>query len=71
MPDSMIPSRSVGRGASSTVASSGEGSPYPGSPVLDMIDVSVSTREGCSMAMVWAIMPPMDAPMRWAFSMPR
>ena len=37
-----------------------------GSPVVDMIDVSVSTRSGCSIAIVWTIIPPIDAPTTWA-----
>jgi hypothetical protein len=34
----------------------------PGLPVLDMIDVYDSTQSGCSLAMICAIMPPMDRP---------
>ena len=36
--------------------------------MLDMIDVSDRTRSGCSIAAVWAIMPPIEAPTRWALS---
>jgi len=50
---------------------SGVGAPYSGSPVIDMIEMSEATRAGCSMATVWAIIPPMDAPMRWARGMRR
>ena len=35
-----------------------------------MIDTSESTRSGCRAAIVWAIMPPIDAPTMWAGSMP-
>ena len=35
---------------------------------VDMIEVSVRTRDGCAMAMVWAIMPPREAPTMWAES---
>ena len=41
------------------------------SPVVDMIDVSESTRSGRSIAIVCAIIPPIDAPTTWARSMPR
>ena len=40
------------------------------SPVLDMIDVSDRTRCGCSIAMVCAIMPPIDIPTTCACSIP-
>ena len=39
-------------------------------PVVDMIDVRLRTRSGCSIAIVWAIMPPIDTPTTWAPSMP-
>ena len=51
--------------------SSGDASPTPGSPVVDMIEVRVATRVGCSMARAWAIMPPIEAPTTWADSTPR
>ena len=57
--------------ASSIAIASGVGWPTSGSPVVDMIEVSVRTRSGCSMAMVWAIIPPIEAPTTWAESMPR
>ena len=41
------------------------------SPVFDMIDVRLATRVGCSMAMVCAIIPPIEMPTTWARSMPR
>jgi hypothetical protein len=47
---------------SSAVSASPVGAPTIGSPVVDMIDVSDSTRDGCSIAIVWAIIPPIDAP---------
>jgi hypothetical protein len=34
----------------------------PGLPVLGMIDVYDNTRSGCPLAMISAIMPPMDRP---------
>jgi len=40
-------------------------------PVVDMIDVKESTRSGWLAASIWAIIPPIDAPTTWAFSMPR
>ncbi len=40
--------------------------PYPGSPVIDITEISEATRERCSMATVWAIIPPIDAPSTWA-----
>ena len=40
-------------------------------PVLDMIETSESVRCGKRIATVWAIMPPIEAPTMWAFSMPR
>ncbi len=42
---------------------------YSGSLLVDMIDVIESTRSGCSMAMVWTIIPPIDAPTTCARSM--
>ena len=35
-----------------------------------MTDASERTRPGCSIAIVWAIMPPIDAPRTWAESTP-
>ncbi len=40
------------------------------SPVVDMIDVSDSTRSGRVTAIVWPIMPPIDTPITCARSMP-
>ena len=40
-------------------------------PVLDMIETIERTRSGCSIAVVWAIIPPIEAPTRWAESMSR
>ncbi len=36
-----------------------------------MIEASERTRSGCSKAIVWAIMPPIEAPTTWARSTPR
>ena len=58
-------------GAAASASPRASGWPTSGSPVVDMIEVSVRTRSGCSMAMVWAIIPPIDAPTTWADSMPR
>ena len=44
--------------------------PNSGSPVVDMTDVNERTRCGYSMAIVWAIIPPIEAPTTWARSMP-
>ena len=60
-----------GGGVIRAAIASGVGWPTRGSPVVDMIEVSVRTRSGCSMAIVWAIIPPIDAPTTWAVSMPR
>ena len=49
---------------------SGFGCPYGCSPVIDMIEVSDSTRSGCWIAIVCTIMPPIDAPTMCARSMP-
>ena len=64
-------SRVVATGLSSACIASGVGCPTSASPVVDMIDVSVRTRAGCSMAIVCTIIPPIDAPTMWAESMPR
>ena len=45
---------------SSACWASGVDRPYPGSPVVDIIEVSVSSLSGCSIAIVWAIAPPSD-----------
>ena len=47
------------------------GWPDQRAPVLDMIEHSDSTRSGCSIAIVWAIIPPIEAPTMCARSMPR
>jgi hypothetical protein len=36
-----------------------------------MIDTSDETRSGCSIAIVWAIIPPIEAPTTWAARTPR
>ena len=40
-------------------------------PVVDMMLVRDRSRCGCSTAMVWAIMPPIETPTTWAVSRPR
>ena len=40
-------------------------------PVVDMIEPSDSTRSGASIASVWAIMPPIEAPTTCVRSIPR
>ena len=55
----------------STLQTRSFGSPARRLPVVDMIDVSESTRSGRRIAIVWAIMPPIDTPTTWAASMPR
>ena len=47
------------------------GLPTSRSPVVDITEVRVATRSGCSIASVWTIMPPIDTPKTWAVSMPR
>ena len=47
------------------------GSPTQRLPVVDMIETSERTRSGCSIAIVWTIIPPIEAPTRWADSIPR
>ena len=44
--------------------------PAARSPVVDIIEVSDRIRSGYSMATVWAIIPPSDAPARWALARP-
>ncbi len=63
-------SSSVSRGSVRHAHASGVDGGRPGSPVLDMIDVSVSTRSGWPAARSWAIMPPIERPTTCAFSMP-
>jgi hypothetical protein len=41
-----------------------------GRPVVDMIEVRLGTRRGRSIASVWAIMPPREAPTTCAAGMP-
>ena len=53
----------------SAARSTGPGGRSRRAPVVDMIDVRVRTRAGCSAATVWAIMPPIDTPATWADSM--
>ena len=64
-------SRSRGARLSSTEYMESDGCPLHRAPVLDMIDASDSTRSGCRNAIVWAIMPPIDAPAMCARSIPR
>lgn len=64
------PSRSAGFGANNTACASGLDRPYSLSPVEDIIDVKVSTRSGQERAIVWAIIPPIEAPTTWARSIP-
>ena len=47
------------------------GRPIRRAPVIDIIEVRLRTRSGKCAATVWAIMPPIDAPTRWAAPMPR
>ena len=47
------------------------GWPFQRLPVLDMIETSDSTRSGYFAAIVWAIMPPIEAPTTCARSIPR
>ncbi len=68
---SIASSRVVAGGDSSAVSARCVAWPTAGSPVLDMIDVSDRTRAGDSIATVWAIMPPIDAPTRCALSSSR
>ncbi len=42
------------------------GRPSRGAPVVDMIDVNVRTLPGYCAATVWAIIPPIEMPTRWA-----
>ena len=63
---SMAAARPSGTGDSNAIIASGSGWPTSVWPVVDMMLVSDSTRSGCSMAMAWAIIPPMDSPATWA-----
>ena len=66
----MNSSRSVGGGVISTASASGVGAPTCGSPGALITDTRLRQRCGCSMAMVWAIIPPIEAPRTWARSIP-
>ena len=68
---SMASSRVAGGGARIASMAAGDEPPTFESPVVDMIEHSDSVRSGKSMAKVWAIIPPIDAPPMWARSMPR
>ena len=59
------------RRTSRTGSSRGCCQPTDRLPVDDMMLVSDRTRRGCSMAIVWAIMPPIETPATWADSRPR
>ena len=52
------------------VSDSGLEWPTSGSPVLDMTEVSDSTRSGWAMTRAWAIIPPIDTPKTCARSTP-
>ena len=67
----MNPARSVGGIDINAVIASGVDSIVSGSPDIDITETSDAVRVGCSMAKTWAIMPPIDAPMMCALSMPR
>ncbi len=54
----------------STLQTRSFGVPTRRSPVVDSIDPSDSTRSGRVMAIVWAIIPPMDTPVTCARSIP-
>ena len=61
-----------GGGASSASRASREWTPRRGAPpCCDMIDVRLATRSGCSIAIVWTIIPPIDTPATCARSTPR
>ncbi len=49
----------------------GAGIPTRRLPVVDIIETSDRTRSGLSIASVWAIIPPIEAPTTWADSIPR
>ncbi|MBS1216462.1 MAG: hypothetical protein H6R20_1436 [Proteobacteria bacterium] len=61
-PCSIAAARSSGVGLSSAAAASGFGGGRSAALVVDMIGVSARTRDGCSIAIVCAIIPPNDAP---------
>ena len=63
--------RSRGAGRSSTAYIVSAGWPFQKPPVLDMIETSDSVRCGYRIAIVWAIMPPIEAPTTCARSIPR
>ena len=64
-------SRPAPRGAISVGSSRGCCQPTERLPVVDMMLVSERTRSGRAMAMVWAIMPPIEMPTTCADSSPR
>jgi hypothetical protein len=49
----------------------GLGCPTHRLPVVEAIETRERTRPGWRIAMVWAIMPPIETPVTWADSMPR
>ena len=65
-PSRTASSASLGRGVVSEIAivgsSRSEIRPCRRLPVLDMIEVRLSTRSGWSMVSCWAIIPPIDTP---------
>jgi hypothetical protein len=64
-------SRSFGARRVRTLHTRSLGVPTRRSPVVESIDASESTRSGRRIAIVWAIIPPIEVPTRWARSMPR
>ncbi len=65
----MLAARSAGAGVKRTRSASGRAGGSSGLPVLDMMEVIVSNRDGCRMASICAIMPPIEAPTTWARAM--
>ena len=68
---SMYASRSFGARRISTPHTRSFGVPTKRSPVVDIIEASEARAPAASIAICWAIIPPIEVPTTWARSMPR
>ena len=76
MDDAILSSRVTGSSelpthSASAISTSACGRPTSGAPVVENTDARERTRSGCSIAMVWAIIPPIEQPTTCACSTPR
>ena len=67
----IAPSRSVGGGVRSAMIADASGWPTSAAPVVDIMLVIDRTFSGCSIAIIWTIIPPIDAPTMCEAEMPR